>query len=567
MKRIFILIPVLLLFVACNISDSEKLVAKGEAVYGGKLIVNENHEIISLHPHAIGDLVSAHVASQIFEGLVKFDPKTLAILPSLAEKWEIDESGTIYTFNLKKGAFFHDDNCFPQGKGREVKASDVQFSIESLCSNNLINKAFSFTLKGKLKGCEEFYENKAQTLEGFKLIDEYTFQLILEKPHANFLSILAQVSLAIIPREAAEKYNNLLTVGTGPFLYNAASNSSDKIILTRNSNYHRTDSLGNKLPFLDSLIFTFNTSKQAELDAFYDREIDLIVGLPSHAVKDVVEKNIKDFQTLPPKFILDRTPELVTHFLILNVSSPALNNVKVRQALNFAVDRNRLYNDILKGEAFGAGLFGISPPSLTKYDVASITGYTFDPVKARNLLAEAGYPNGKGFPVLRLVVANNNSRNTKSVLEISKQLNEVLKINVDVEVIPYEVSYEAMNFGRGDMFKSSWIADYPDPENFLSLFHGKSVPLDPEQRSFPNSSRYINPVFDSLINLAQKQKDKAGRYKIFLQAEQIMMDDAPAIVLWYDEKYRLYQSDIHNFFPNSVNYWDFSEVYRKPFTP
>jgi oligopeptide transport system substrate-binding protein len=567
MKRIFILIPVLLLFVACNISDSEKLVAKGEAVYGGKMIVNENHEIISLHPHAIGDLVSAHVASQIFEGLVKFDPKTLAILPSLAEKWEIDESGTIYTFNLKKGAFFHDDNCFPQGKGREVKASDVQFSIESLCSNNLINKAFSFTLKGKLKGCEEFYENKAQALEGFKLIDEYTFQLILEKPHANFLSILAQVSLAIIPREAAEKYNNLLTVGTGPFIYNAASNSSDKIILTRNSNYHRTDSLGNKLPFLDSLIFTFNTSKQAELDAFYDREIDLIVGLPSHAVKDVVEKNIKDFQTLPPKFILDRTPELVTHFLILNVSSPALNNVKVRQALNFAVDRNRLYNDILKGEAFGAGLFGISPPSLTKYDVSSITGYTFDPVKARNLLAEAGFPNGKGFPVLRLVVANNNSRNTKAVLEISKQLNEVLKINVDVEVIPYEVSYEAMNFGRGDMFKSSWIADYPDPENFLSLFHGKSVPLDPEQRSFPNSSRYINPVFDSLINLAQKQKDKAERYKIFLQAEQIMMDDAPAIVLWYDEKYRLYQSDIHNFFPNSINYWDFSEVYRKPFTP
>ena len=567
MKKALIIVSIFifLLFSCAPVQPEKKLrTAKGNVNYGGSLRVNQNHPLISLYPHLITDHVSAHIGSHLYENLVKFDSKDLSILPSIATNWEMDATGTIYTFTLKKGVFFHDNVCFPDGKGRELKASDVKYTFELLCTPGPFNQTFGSTLKGRLKGADEYYESSSdeavKNLSGIKILDDYTIQLILEKPNFSFLYILASPPMGIVAKEAVGKYGNMLKVGTGPFVY-TENKLSDDVILVRNENYHGTDSLGNQLPYLDTLKFSFIDSKTEELKAFQERKIDLIIGLPSESVKEVVESHINAFQKEPPVFILDRSPELTTHFYEFNTSNSVFKDKKLRQAFSYAIDRNRILNEVLKGEAFGPGIYGISPPSFEAYDITQIKGYSYDPDKAKKLLAEAGYPGGKDFPAIKLVVSAEASRNMAVALDVSKQIKKVLNIDINLDIVPYAVNLEDSRFSRGDIIRSAWIADYPSPESFLSLLYGKPVPKTMDLPSFPNTTRYINPQFDSLFESGISAADKKAANTYFLQAEQMMMEDAPLLVLWYDEKYRLYQSNVRNFYPNPINYWDFSQVY------
>ncbi len=511
-------------------------------------------------------MVSSHVASQIYEGLVKFNAKDLSIEPALAESWTISEDGSKYTFKLKKGVFFHDDLCFAGGKGREFKAEDVRYSFERLATQHADNAMFAATIKNLLKGANEYYLASVSKkpdfeFEGVKVIDEYTVEFNLTAPSSSFLYILANPSLSIFPKEAYEMYGNQTKTGTGPFMF--ASHSNEKLVLIKNPNYHRKDTLGNQLPFIDSLVFNFISSKKSELEEFQNGNLDIIVGLPSESIKDVVEKQITDFQNRPPKFILDRSPELATQYYEFNTAVKVFKDKKVRQAISYAIDRDRIVDEILKGEAYGPGIYGITPPSLKNYDVTSIKGYKQDKVLARKLLADAGYPNGKGFPSVKLILNSGGSKNVIVALEIQKQLRDVLNINLDLEVVPLNVKIEESMMGRGDMFRSAWVADFPSAENFLMLTYGKTVPKTLNEPSWPNVSRYVNAQFDELYEKALLTQNQEEKNKLLMQAEQLMMDDAPVLVLWYDEKYRLYQARVNNFYSNPLNYWDFSNVYLK----
>jgi peptide/nickel transport system substrate-binding protein len=548
-----------------NASQNE---GKGGVVYGGTLRVNETDPVSSLFPHSYTDLVSSHVASQIYEGLVKFNARDLSIEPALAESWTISDDGIKYTFKLKKGVFFHDDACFPNGKGREFKAEDVRYAFERLATQHPDNAMFGATIKNLLKGANEYYAASASKkpdfeFEGVKVIDEYTVEFYLSAPSSSFLYILANPSLSIFPKEAYEKYGNLTRTGTGPFMFALNDNPTEKLVLIKNPKYHRKDTLGNQLPFIDTLIFTFISSKKAELEEFQNGNLDIIIGLPSESIKDVVEKQIADFQNRPPKFILDRSPELATQFYEFNTVVGAFKNKKVRQAISYAIDRDKIVDEVLKGEAYGPGIHGITPPSLRNYDVSSIKGYKQDKEKAKKLLAEAGYPNGKGFPTIKLVLNSGGSKNANVALEIQKQLRDVLGINMDMEIVPFTLKLEDSRMGRGDMFRSAWVADFPSAENFLMLAYGKTVPKTLNEPSWPNVSRFVNAQFDELYEKALATQNPEEKNKLLLEAEKLMMDEAPILVLWYDEKYRLYQARVNNFQSNPLNYWDFSNVYLK----
>lgn len=545
---------------------------KGGVVYGGTLRVNETEPPSSLFPHSCTDLVSSHVASQIYEGLVRFNVKDLSIEPALAESWSVSEDGLKYIFKLKKGVFFHDDACFANGKGREFKAEDVLYSFERLATQHPDNLMFAATIKNILRGANEFYAASASKkpdfeFEGVKVIDEYTVAFNLVAPSSSFLYILANSALAIFPKEAYEKYGNLTRTGTGPFMFAQNKNPNEKLVLVKNPKYHGKDTLGNQLPFIDSLVFTFISSKKAELDEFQNGNLDIIVGLPSEAIKDVVEKQIADFQNRPPKFILDRSPELATQFYEFNTVVRAFKNKKVRQAISYAIDRDKIVDEILKGEAYGPGIHGITPPSLRNYDVSSIKGYKQDKEKAKKLLAEAGYPNGKGFPTIKLVLNSGGSKNVNVALEIQKQLRDVLGINMDLEIVPFTLKLEDARMGRGDMFRSAWVADFPSAENFLMLAYGKTVPKTLNEPSWPNVSRFVNAQFDELYEKALATQNQDEKNTLLLEAEKLMMDEAPILVLWYDEKYRLYQARVNNFYSNPLNYWNFSTVYLKAPAP
>lgn len=546
-------------------ADGEKRVAKGNRVYGGTLRVNETEMYQTLYPYRITDAVSAFVATQIYEGLVKFNTRDLTIKPCLAEKWEIDESGTTYTFHLRKGVKFQDNTCFPNGKGREVKASDVKYSFEMLCTDHPDNLNFSATFKDRVLGANKYFEESKQgkpgDIEGVKIIDDYTIQVKLYSPNNSFIYILANPAASIVAKEAIDQYGNKMKVGTGPFVFTESESTKDKVILVRNPHYYAMDSLGNQLPYLDSVLITFKHTKKEELEAFQNGTIDMVIGLPAESIKEVVESQISDFESQPPKFVLERTPEMTTQYYEFNITRPPFDNVKVRKAFSYAIDRNKIIDEILKGEAYGPGVNGICPPSFKGYDVSKIKGYEYNPEMAKKLLAEAGYANGNGFPTVKLELNSGGARNSNVAFEIQKQLMDVLGVNIDLEVVPLSQKLDDARFGKAEIFRSAWIADYPSPENFLWTLYGGSVPDSPEKPSYPNTPRYRNPEYDKIFDTAKSTRSIEQAYELFLKAEQMMMDDAPILVLWYDENYRLVQSRVRNFYLNPMRLRDFSEVY------
>ena len=569
MKKYIFFLTILLASGCENIHEDNSFhaEAKGGREYGGTLKVNETDKHVSLFPPHIVDIVSGVIASQIYDGLVRFDSQNIThILPNIAESWEVSTDGLVYTFKLKKGVLFHDDPCFAEGKGREVKASDFKYSLELLCTASENNALFESYFKGKIKGGDIYFE-KSKTgieidLEGVKVIDDYTFQIILISPANTFLYLLAGAGGYVLPHEAIEKYGIKNTVGTGPFVYKSLIN--EKIFLSRNPSYHRTDSIGNRLPFLDSVIINFISDKEKELEAFKAEDIHLIIGLPAASISEMVEVQIADFNSKNSKYFLQRNSELRTQYYQFNITRKPFNDLKVRQAFSYAIDRNKIISDVLNTEAFGPGIFGFTPPGISGYDITEIKAYHFSPEKAKKLLAEAGYPNGKNFPKVTIEINSGGGKHINVLEEIRKQLKEVLNVNLDFVVVSFKQKLEDARYGRADMFHFVFTADYPSPESFLALLYGEFVPDNLQEPSYANLTRYKNARFDSLFLEGLKATAQADAYANFMMAEQIMMKDAPLIVLWYEESLKMHHSFIKNFYFNPMNYKDFSEVYIEP---
>lgn len=586
MKKYLLLFPVAVMAVSCGPdSTGNDRVATGKGdyqpVYGGTLRYNETDKLQTLNPLRITDAISNHVATQIYEGLVKFDPRTLEILPAIAESWTVDDAGTTYTFKLRNDVKFHDDACFADGKGRAVTAKDVQYSFERLCMDNGKNENFTTSFSHRVAGADDYFAlgaaAKAGGLSGVQVVDDRTVKITLAAPSNSFLYILANSAASIVAEEAVAKYGDGIHVGTGPFAFSSIASDTSQLILVRNRNYYGKDSLGNQLPFLDTLKISYIDNKVAELDLFQQGKLDFVWGLNADAVKTFVPQVIQDFTAKPPKYVLYHSSELVTQLYEFNTTRAPFDDVRVRRAFCYAVDRNYLVNEVLAGEAYGPGINGICPPALPAYKASDVTGYekignddsetkknkAAERELAKKLLAEAGYPNGKNFPVVKLVLNSGGARNTRVAEAISQQLREVLNINVEIANVSMQQKLTDAKYARADIYRSAWVADYPSAETFLSLFYGADVPDSASQPSFPNTSRYRNPKFDSLYVLARQAKTVEEANRLYKEAEQVMMADAPAMILWYDENYRLAQSRVRNFWANPMRYFDFSQVYLK----
>jgi len=548
----------------CCISCSNFKNAKGDAAYGGTLNVSETDRYTTLYPPGISEDIGSHISAQIYEGLVRFNMKDLSIVPAIAEKWEVDPTGTIYTFTLRKGVLFHNDPCFPDGKGRELTAKDIKYSFELLCTDIKENTNFSAILKDKVVGANEFYAaSKGQphgSLSGVEVVDDYTVKVKLLHPNISFLTTLAIPGACIVPKEAIEKYGLNVKVGTGPFLF--SENDKGTVILIRNPNYYGKDELGNQLPFLDSVVITV-LSKSEELAKFQNNELSLVNGLPSESVTEIVTKQIADFKNKPPKYILERLPEMANQYYEFNLIKEPFKDIRTRKAFSYAIDRNKIVDEVLNGEAYGPAIYGFCPPSIQGYDISKIKGYDFDPVQAKKLLAEAGYPDGKGFPKIKIELNSGGAKHTRVVAEIQKQLKTVLNVDVDFEVVTQKQKLEDAKFARSEIVRSSWIADFPSPESFLYVLYGGTLPEDLTKETFPNTQRYNNPVFDSLYEAGKVAKTQEEAYRDYMKAEQLMMDDAPVMMLWYAENYRMINSNVHGLFPNPIRYRNYATVYLK----
>lgn len=549
---------------------------KGGKYFGQMLNINESDLFKNLYPQNIIDAISYRIAAQVYEGLVKFNPQDLTLINALAESYSIDSTGTIYTFKLRKGVNFHDDACFKEnnGKGREMTAEDIQYCFTLLCTQYPNNQGFQPVFKDVLKGANKYYEASAGGkkpefgVEGIKVVDKYTIELHLLQPNSVFLYNLARPFAFIFPKEAYETYKEEMrvhAVGTGPFQVKTIEEGTS-VILKRNDSYYMFDEDGNRLPYLDGISIKFIADRKTELLEFKKKKLDVMYRLPTDFIIEILEDQAEKKGEYG-QYQLQRAPEMATHvYAFLNTGVFADPNV--RKAFSFAVDRNYILEAVLNGEGYKPGYHGITPPipafKELGYNAEEVKGYTKNLDSARYYLKKAGYGDGKDFPKIELDLNSDGERNLQVAQNVQKQLKDNLNIDIDINLLPAASLIEKITTGKSNFFRIGWIADYPHPENFLWLFYGKTVPAEKNAVSYPNMLRYKNDKFDDLYEKGMKATTKEETHKYFMEAENILMQDAPAMMMWYDEGYNLLQPNVRNFYSNAMNFRDFTRVFIVP---
>jgi peptide/nickel transport system substrate-binding protein len=552
-----ICISFILIYSGCTKKDSYEVRNLNGGIKGGGIyIINETENIRSLDPVGINDVVSHHVSHQIYDLLVDLDTN-LQLVPELAQRWEVSADGRLYTFHLRKGVLFHDNACFPGGKGREMNAQDVKFSYDRILDPRTGSLGFDF-YKNYVEGAKEFEEevNKAtienrkptiNTVSGFVVQDDSTFIIKLKKPFGPFIYYTCLGFAYVVPREAVEKYGKDYfqnPVGTGCFIFENWTPDLE-INLRRNPNYWGKDQFGNQLPYVDRVKFRFIKDLSQQLLEFTNGTIDESYRIPNELFRSIVSEDKK----LTPeysKYILQRTSALTIQFYGYLTSGKIFNNVKLRQAFNYAVDREKIIKYVLNGQGSGAAIYGIVPPSMPNYNARNIKGYSFDLDKARKLMEEAGYPGGRGLPDITLNINEGGGRNTQVAEAIQNMLKEI-GVTVKLQLLQFAQHLDNIDAGRADFWRLGWIADYPDPETFLNLFYGKNVPDNPKEKSPINSYRYKNKKYDELFEKALSISDIQERNRIYEEAEQIAVSEAPVLFIYYDEDYRLEQPYVRGY--------------------
>jgi ABC-type transport system substrate-binding protein len=498
---------------------------------------NEQTGIASLDPAFAKNQSTMWPAHQLFNTLVQTDD-SLHIVPSLAKRWIISDDRLSFIFYLRNDVFFHDDAAFANSKGRKMTAKDVEYSL-----SRIIDKQTASTGSW-------IFNRKVDSLQPFKAIDDTTFQLKLSRPYNPILGILSMQYCSVVAKEAVEKYGSDFRrhpVGTGPFQF-VAWEEGQALVLKKNENYFEKDSSGNRLPYLDGIKVSFYDSKATEFLLFRQKQLDFINDIDASFKDEILTKRGILKKEWEDKIVLQANPYLnVEYFGILAdttndlVKHSPFRLKKIRQAINYGFDRRKMIL-YLRNSLGTAAESGFVPLGLPSFDSSVVKGYSYDPGKSRQLLKEAGYPDGKGLPQIKLLTISIYAEMANFIV---RQLEEV-GFNVQVEVVQRALLFDMTSNSKALFFRGSWIADYPDAENYLSVFYSKNP-------APPNYTRYKNPQFDAAFEKALMEENDSLRYKLYQQADQIMINDAPVVPLWYDKSVRLVQTNVKDFRPNGLN--------------
>ena len=511
----------LLLVVTCCLPPLAGAQAKshtGDPKFGGTYRRPLSNNPSTLDPALIADIYGFTVSQQLFDGLVQYDG-SLTIVPALAQSWKGSRDGMQWAFYLRKGVKFHN--------GREMTAQDVVYSFTRILDPKTGSKAAEVFLK--VKGAKEFVEGRTNTVEGLRALDRYTIEIELVEASAPFVASLAMGYIKIVPREVVEESGatfGVRPVGTGPFKF-VSWKPGEHIILGANKEYWGEG------PFLDRLEYRIypGAAMSKMFSSFENGELE-DTFIPSEALESVQSGK-------PYQFV--RRPTLGTRFLGVNTSRGPLSNPMVRQALCFGIDREALVREIHKNRYKTAQ--GLLPPGTYGYD-PDFRPFPFDPERARALLTKAGYPGGRGLPVLQLW-------SSVRPPDIEREHEAIKKYLADVGIpleLQYHTNWPSFNAqvyeGKYDLFRYSWTADVPEPDNFLyRLFHSQSR---------NNMTRFRSNRVDRLLNLARAEQDYRARLDLYRQAEKLIIEDAPIIPLSHLSYDRLFQPYVRSIEVNAL---------------
>ncbi|MBL1161810.1 MAG: ABC transporter substrate-binding protein [Chlorobi bacterium] len=495
---------------------------------------NEPDGIASLDPALASYQSAVWATGHLYNGLVELD-SSLNIAPCIASSWEISLGGTRLTFHLRPDVWFHTDTCFiaagyPEG-ARTVTAQDVVFSIKRIYDGS-----------AKSTGAWVYRDR----ITSVAAPDDTTVVFTLSAPFAPFLALLTMPYGYIVPHEAVSFYGDDFgqhPVGTGPFMFKQWV-PDVALQLQRNPNYFKVDGKGDRLPLLDGVTITFLRDTKSEFLEFMHGGYDMVTSVDASIAPTIYDANGK-LQPRYSDFQIFRSPALSVEYygVLLDTTkpgarhSPLATNKWLRQALNYAIDRHRIVAYVLHGKGIPAR-HGLLPPSLPGYD-STVPGYNYNPDEARRLLAKAGYPNGKGLPTLVLQLGNN--PRTASVAEAIQEQWKEIGVSVELRQVDFPQHLSQVRAGELELWRTSWIADYPDAENFMALFISSN-----QSPAGPNTTHLVHRLLDSLYQEALKPGySRAERSALYAQMQTYIVDEAPWIFLYHDVIIRMAQPNIH----------------------
>lgn len=499
---------------------------------------NEMAGITSLDPAAARSFENIWVVNQLYNGLVQMND-TLRVEPSIAKSWSISKDGLTYTFDLHPNIYFHDNKCFAEGKGRKVLASDFVYSF---------NRLLDATVSSATSLLSNVNMNEQN---GFEAPNDSTFIIHLTKPFTPFLGILTMKYFSVIPKEAVEMYGDDLRsnpVGSGPFQFKMWEEGS-KMVLVKNENYFEFEGT-TRLPYLAAVSITFIKDKETSFFNFLQGDIDMVSGIDAINTDKVLTPDGTLKEDYKTKFTMQTLPYLKTDYLgflidenMATLKDSPSKNKALRQAISYGFDRKKMVRYLRKNLGVPATA-GFIPPGLPSFDADKVKGYDYDPDKVKELLFLAGFPDGKGLPEISLST-------TEQYLELAEYIQSQLgefgfKIKIDVQKA--SVLSEAIANSKVNFFRKSWVADYPDEENFLSLFYSKNF----SPKGF-NYTHYNNSQFDLLYERSQEELNDSIRYDYYRQMDQMLMEDVPVTPIYYDQVVRLVQNNISGLTSNSMN--------------
>jgi peptide/nickel transport system substrate-binding protein len=505
---------------------------------------NESDGIATLDPAFAKNRSIIWAVHQLYSTLVETDNQ-LRIVPCLAASWDVSADRRTWTFHLRRDVFFHDDAAFPGGQGRRLVANDIVYSFNRLL-DPMTASSGAWIFHGRI-----------DSVGAFRASDDSTFVLQLSRPFHPILGLLSMAYCSAVPHEVVEKYGKDFRshpCGTGPFRFRSWEENQDLIFL-RNANYFEKDSAGTRLPYLDAVKISFNDEKATEFLLFRQGQLDFINEIDASFKDEVLSKKGVLKKDWVGKIELSVYPQLNTEYLGIVVDSSLalvktspLRLRQVRQAINYGFDRRKMMLYLRNSLGLPAES-GFVPAGLPSFDSTQVHGYHYDPAASRALLKAAGYPDGKGLPVIKLLTI---PVYADFASFIARQLEDV-GIHVQIEVVQKSLLLEETAQSQALFFRGSWLADYPDAENYLSVFYSKNP-------APPNYTRFSDPVLDKLYERSLLEEVDSVRYRLYREMDQRIVDASPVVPLWYDEVVHLINPRVKGFDPNALNLLELRRV-------
>jgi peptide/nickel transport system substrate-binding protein len=528
LKNNWILISFLLLLNACQ---------KKQSVYDESQVFryNQHANLTTLDPAFAKDLRTIWAVNQLFNGLVQLDD-SLRVQPDIAKHWTISEDGKKYEFSLRKDVQFHKHALFGKKETRTVVAKDFEYSFRRLIDPKVASPG---------KWVLDFVDK-------FAAKNDSTFVIELKRPFPPFLSLLSMQYCSVVPREAVHYFGSEFRanpIGTGPFQFKLWVENI-KLVFRKNPLYYEKDGEGNQLPYLEAVSTTFLPDKQSEFLQFIQGNLDFLNSIDASYKDNILTSKGALQPRYAAKLNMVTGPYLNTEYLgfYLDAAQKETHSKKLRKAMNYGFDRVKMIQYLRNGIGTPA-LHGFIPKGLPSFNY--MKGYTYQPEKAKKLIEEYISETGNEHPVITI---STNSQYLDMCEFIQREMQKI-GLKVIVDVMPPSTLREQKVQGKLSVFRGSWVADYPDAENYLFIFHSKNF-----SPNGPNYTHYQSKEFDQLFEIAINTTALKKRQQLYQQMDSLLMESAPVIPLYYDEVVRFTHKNISGLGMNPINHLDLKKV-------